>query len=340
MADCYVLKPGEPGKPLLLQRTEREVGEPGAGEISIRVTACALNYRDLLMLSGKSASSSGGAVVPLSDGAGIVEAAGEGSSKFKIGDRVAGCFFRDWVDGPFSMAYHKAARGGSCDGMLAESVVGPEDSFVAIPDGYSDAEAACLPCAALTAWHALFERGRLEAGQTVLVLGTGGLSIWALQLAAAAGARVIVTSSSDEKLEKARDLGAWKTINYRHSPEWSQSVKDLTEGRGVDHVIEVGGPGTFGQSLNSVAAGGRISLIGVLTGFSPPEASLFPLVTHNADVHGIYVGSRVMFLKMNAFLERNAIRPVIDRTFEFSDAALAYEHLRSGAHLGKVVITA
>lgn len=339
MPKCYLLDSDPDGSSLRLREENRPAPDHGPGEIRVRVTACSLNYRDLLMKSGRSASSAGGGIVPMSDGAGVVEAVGDGVTEFAAGDRVTGTFFRDWLEGPFDMRYHKAARGGSCDGMLAEQIVGPAHSFVPTPNHLSDVEAACLPCAAVTAWQALFERGRLEAGQTVLALGTGGVSIFALQLAAAAGARVIVTSSSDEKLERAKAMGAWETINYRETPEWASRVWELTEKRGVDHVIEVGGAGTFGQSMNAVGAGGHIALIGVLTGFAPLGESLFPLVTRAVDVHGIYVGSRAMFLRMNAFLSERQIRPVVDRTFSFDDAGAAYDCLEGGGHFGKVAVT-
>ncbi len=335
----YLLTPSPDQKELILALEDVPHPEPGPGEIRVRVRACSLNFRDLLMRRGQSASGGGGGVVPVSDGAGEVDAVGEGVDNWRPGDRVMGGFFRDWIDGPFDLGYHRAARGGSCDGMLAETVVGPADSFIATPGHLSDAEAACLPCAALTAWHALFERGNLSAGQTVLALGTGGVSVFALQLATAAGARVIITSSSGEKLDRARDLGAWETIHYGENKEWDARVWELTDKRGVDHVIEVGGPGTLGRSMNSVAAGGHIALIGVLTGFDPPDATLFPLVTRNVDLHGIYVGSRAMFARMNAFLEEKQIRPVIDRTFPFEAAAEAYDWLQNGGHFGKVVVT-
>lgn len=337
----YLLSPSSTGEPLDLEREEFSAGslEPGPGEVRIQVGACSLNYRDLLVRRGKSASGSEGKVIPVSDGAGVVDAIGDGVTRWKAGDRVAGTFFRDWEEGRFDMRYHQAARGGSCDGMLASHVIGPESSFVATPANWSDAEAACLPCAAVTAWHALFERGGLTSGQTVLALGTGGVSIFGLQLATAAGAKVIVTSSSDEKLARARELGAWETINYRQEEDWDRQVWDLTDKRGVDHVIEVGGPGTFGKSMNAVGAGGHIALIGVLTGFGAPEAPLFPLVARNVDVHGIYVGSRSMFERMNAFLETHEIRPEIDREFSFDEAPDAYAHLETASHFGKVVVS-
>jgi NADPH:quinone reductase-like Zn-dependent oxidoreductase len=317
---------------------DAERPEPGEGEVLVRVRACSLNYRDLLMLAGQSGSGGGGSVVPLSDGAGEVAAVGEGVTEFAVGDRVAGCFFSQWESGGFEMRYHKAALGGSTDGMLSEYVVLPQSGVVAMPSHLNFDEAACLPCAAVTAWHGLFVRGGLSEGEIVLALGTGGVSIFALQLATAAGARVIVTSSSDEKLERARTMGAWQTINYREHDDWDAEVWRLTEKHGADHVVEVGGPGTLGRSMKSVAAGGNIALIGVLTGKGAPEDSLFPLVTKNADINAIYVGSREMFADLNRFLEQHDIRPVIDRSFAFEEAPQAYEYLRSGAHFGKVVV--
>ncbi len=319
---------------------ECPIPDPAEGEVLVRIRACSLNYRDLLMKQGKSASSGELAIVPLSDGAGEIAALGRGVEDWSEGDRVALTFFRDWEDGPFAMRYHQAARGGSCDGVLSEFVAVPAHSVVPVPGHLSLEEASCLPCAALTAWHALFERSRpLAPGDTVLCLGTGGVSILALQLAVAAGATVFLTSSSDEKLERAALLGADHLINYRTHPDWETILHERTEKRGVDHVIEVGGPGTLEKSLASVAAGGSISLIGVLTGFDPSPAGLFPVISKAIDINGIYVGSRAMFLRMNGFLEERGIAPVIGRTFAFEEVGAAYDHLASGTHFGKIVIS-
>lgn len=335
----YLLEP-QSGEPFALVRHDSPEPMPGPGEVAVRLRAASLNYRDLLVRAGTSASGGSDPVVPLSDGAGEIVALGEGVTGWNPGDRVALTFFRDWISGPFSMDYHSAARGGSCDGVLSEIVVTPAHGLVAMPSSLDFAGAAALPCAALTAWHALMERGRpLKPGETVLCLGTGGVSIFALQIAKAAGARVVVTSSSDEKLDRARKLGADATINYRETPEWDREVWRITEKRGVDRVIEVGGPGTIGRSMNALAAGGVVSLIGVLTGFEPPDASLFPLVKKNASLNGIYVGSREMFVRMNAFLEDHAIAPVVDRVFTFEEAPEAYDLLRNGGHFGKIVVT-
>ncbi|MEM9281006.1 MAG: NAD(P)-dependent alcohol dehydrogenase [Verrucomicrobiota bacterium] len=334
----YVLKAGE-GDQKRVCLEEVEEGPLEDRWVKVRMEACSLNYRDLLMKSGLSASSGDEPVVPLSDGAGVVEEVGESVSEFAIGDRVALTFFRDWQSGRFDMKYHQAARGGSCDGTLAENVMAPARSLVAVPDFLSPVEAATLPCAAVTAWHALFERCRpLQAGDTVLCLGTGGVSIFGLQLAKAAGARVIVTSSSDEKLERARELGADDLINYRSVSDWDKKVFDLTDRRGVDHVLEVGGPGTLEKSMNSVSAGGSIALIGVLTGFSPPESSLFPLVARNVNLSGIYVGSREMFERLLVFMEQYQIKPIVDQVFGFDDASAAYAALEGAGHFGKIAI--
>ena len=252
---------------------------------------------------------------------------------------MAGAFFRDWLNGPFELRYHGAAGGGSIHGWLREFVALPEHALVPIPEHLSFEEAATLPCAAVTAWQALFTRGDVRVGHTVLALGTGGVSIFALQLARTVGARVIVTSSSDAKLERAKELGAWATINYKTTPEWDKEVWRLTEKRGVDHVVEVGGPGTLGKSMNSVAAGGQIALIGVLTGFGAPDASLFPLVARNARLDGIYVGSRADFEALNNFLTEHRMKPVIDRVFPFARAREAFTCLKSANHFGKIVIS-
>jgi len=336
----YLLQAADEG-PSRLVRDECPLPEAGEGEALVKIHACSLNYRDLLMKSGQSASGGKGPVVPLSDGAGTVEALGPSAGGWEEGDRVALTFFRDWESGPFRMDYHRSARGGSCDGVLSEWVLAPASSLVRVPEHLDFDEAATLPCAALTAWHALFERGRpLRSGETVLCLGTGGVSVFALQIAKAAGARVIITSSSDEKLARARALGADGTVNYRETPEWDQAVMDLSGGQGADHVVEVGGPGTLGRSLGSVAAGGTVSLIGVLTGFDAPETGLFPLLARNADLNGIYVGNREMFERLNRFLAEHRIRPEIDRRFPFDEAPEAYAHLEGASHFGKVVVSA
>lgn len=309
----------------------------GPDQVRIRMRAASLNYRDLIQ-RGNLAGRNVAGKVPLSDGAGGVVAVGSAVTEWRLGDRVAACFFPTWQRGRFDLAHHKADLGGSADGVLADEIVLPASAVVRVPDHLTFAQAACLPCAGVTAWQSLFSRGQLQAGETVLVQGTGGVSIFALQFAVAAGATVFVTSSSEAKLAKARQLGATHTINYRSTPDWDQEVWRLSERRGVDHLVEVGGPGTLGKSMQCVAAGGQIALVGVLTGFGPSSESLFPLLARNVRLDGIYVGSRAMFEEMNRFLAKHQIVPVIDRSFPFAAAAEAFDYLAQANHLGKVVI--
>ena len=317
-----------------LQMRDVETPKPSFGEVAIRVRAASLNYRDLIIADNAQVEN----VVPLSDGAGEIIEVGEGVSNWKIGDRVCVNFFRDWHSGRFQRRYHDAALGGSCDGMLAEVVVFPAHSLVQIPDDYSYEEAATLPCAGLTAWCGL-RRGGFAAGDSVLLQGTGGVSIWGLQIVVASGGTAILTSSSDDKLERARAMGATATVNYKTTPEWSKEVWRLTEKRGVDHILEVGGPGTLGQSLASVTESGHIAQIGVLTGFDASDVSLFPLVSKNATMSGIYVGDVASFEDFTRFLRATKIKPVIDRVFPFDQVQAAYEYMKLGAHFGKVVIS-
>ena len=315
---------------------ERPEPTPGAGEVLVRLRAASLNYRDLIVVNEQERFTPDR--VPLSDGAGEVAAVGAGVTQWKVGDRVAGTFFRDWQGGRFTMSYHQAALGGSVDGVLREQVVFPQHGLVRLPVDYSYEEGATLPCAGLTAWTALMTRGQFQPGDTALLLGTGGVSIWGLQIVAAAGGRPIITSSSDEKLKRATALRAWATVNYPTHPDWEKEIHRLTAKRGVDHVLEVGGPQTLGKSLACVAAGGHIAQIGVLTGFDAAPTTLFPLVARNATMSGIYVGSREAFDQFVRFLDATRIKPVIDRIFDFAAAPAAYEYMKSGAHFGKVVI--
>ncbi len=320
-----------------LQQSTAEIPTPGPGQVLVRIRAVSLNYRDLIQIRNSAGRNVAGRI-PASDGAGEIVAVGPDVTTWQPGDRVASCFFQSWTAGRFEMRHHQQDLGGTIDGVLADHVLLSAEGVTRFPNYLSFSEAATLPCAALTAWTAL-QRGGLQAGNTVLVLGTGGVSIFGLQLAKAAGARVIVTSSQDEKLAHARSFGAWETINYRSTPDWEKAVWQLTEKRGVDQILEVGGPGTLEKSLGCVAAGGQIALIGVLTGFGAPSGSLFPLVTKNARMDGIYVGSRDDFHQMNRFLEQHQVKPVIDREFAFDEAPQAYDYLASGNHFGKVVIT-
>jgi NADPH:quinone reductase-like Zn-dependent oxidoreductase len=331
----YRLEKAEGAEGFRLVLRDVEQPQPGPGQVLVRVRATSLNYRDHLAKVGNDPKSEG--LVPLSDGAGEIAAIGEGVTRFAVGDRVAGIFFQGWQSGRFQMKYHQTALGGGLPGMLTEYVVLAEDGVVSIPDYLSFDEAATLPCAAVTVWQALFARGGLQPGETVLALGTGGVSIFGLQMAAAAGAQVIITSSSDGKLARAYELGASKMVNYRLTPDWDKEVWQLTEKQGVDHVLEVGGPGTLEKSMNAVGAGGHIALIGVLTGFGS-SPSTFPLVARNVRLDGVYVGSRAHFEEMNAFLTQHQIHPVIDQTFAFEDAEAAFATMASGSHFGKIVV--
>jgi NADPH:quinone reductase-like Zn-dependent oxidoreductase len=310
---------------------------PSEREVLVRVRAASLNRRDVYVLKGQYPMPPRPSVVPLSDGAGEVVSIGAAVTRFKAGDRVAATFFQRWLGGRPDADISSSALGGQLDGMLSEYVCLSEEGLVGVPEGYSYEEASTLPCAAVTAWNGLVTRGRMQSADNVLLLGTGGVSIFGLQLAAAAGARPIVTSSSDDKLAHARKLGAVATINYAEVPEWAGAVRAATDGIGAHQVLEVGGAGTLPQSIASLAPGGHIALIGGLAGFGG-EVPARALLHANATVSGIYVGSRANFEAMNAFIERHRIRPVIDRVYELDDAPAAYQRIAAGQHLGKVVI--
>jgi NADPH:quinone reductase-like Zn-dependent oxidoreductase len=318
-----------------LRMEERPDPRPGPGQVRVRVRAAALNYRDLLIIKGVYSRNLALPLVPLSDGAGEVVEVGAGATRFTVGARVAGIFMQTWLDGALTEAKSKSALGGAINGVLSEQVVLSEDGLVAAPDHFTFEEAATLPCAAVTAWNGLIEAG-LRPGETVLTLGTGGVSLFALQIARMAGARVIATSSSDAKLELAKQLGASDGINYKTTPEWDKKVRELTGGVGVDHVVEVGGAGTLPRSLKAVRMGGHISLIGVLAGGS--ECNPMPVLMKAVRLQGVFVGSRAMFEAMNRAVAAHELHPVIDRVFPFGETSAAYRHLESGAHFGKVVI--
>ena len=321
-----------------LRRCERPDPTVGAGQVLVRLRAAALNFRDLLIVRGQYGGGSiAQAVVPLSDGAGEVVAVGDGVTRLRIGDRVLGTFFRGWIAGPAVPGARIALGAPPADGVLAEYALFDQQDAVRMPAQLSFEAAATLPCAAVTAWHALMVIGQLQPGETVLVMGTGGVSIFALQFARLAGARVLVISSSDAKLARARTLGAAAGINYRTTPDWQQEVQRLTDGRGVDHVVEVGGGGTLGRSVQAVGISGRIYMIGVLTGVTG-DTNPYGLLTKYASLHGVYVGSRAMFEDMNAAIAVNNLQPVIDRVFEFEQAPQAYRHLEAAGHFGKIVI--
>lgn len=308
----------------------------GPHEVRVRVRAVSLNARDL-MLSERPGR--GQPYVPGSDGAGEVIETGAAVSRWRVGDRVFAHFFPDWIDGPpTAAATVSGLGGGQWPGMLAHEVVLPESAWVAVPEHLGFEEAATLPCAGVTAWNALFGAARLQPGDTVLTLGTGGVSIWALQLAVAAGLRVIVTSSDDGKLTRARMLGAHHTLNYRSTPQWSAKVLELTDGRGADLCVDVGGRGTLAESVAATRYGGTIALVGGLSGGFGVELPPFALIDGAQSLVGVLVGPRCMAERLASFLTLQGLRPVIDRIFEFGEAPAAWAYLRSRDHVGKVVI--
>ena len=312
--------------------------KPGPGEVLMKMRTWSLNYRDLLVVRGIYAPKLKFPFQILSDGVGEIVETGPGVSRVQTGQRVAGTFMQKWVEGAFDEEKANSALGGNIPGIAAEYVVLREDGVVPVPSHLTDEEAATLPCAALTAWNALVSSGHLAAGETVLVQGTGGVSIFALQFAHMLGARVIVTSSSDAKLDRARDLGASDGINYKSNPEWGAIARDLTGGRGLDHVVEVGGAGTLSQTLQAVRHGGHVGLIGILSGAG--EFNPIPVLMKGVRVQGIFVGSRVMFEAMNRAIELNAMKPIIDRVFPFDELPQALRHMESGSHFGKIVVRA
>ena len=312
--------------------------ELGAGEVRIRVHAVSLNYRDLMVASGNYLVTVDDPIIPCSDGAGEVLATGPGVTRVQKGDRVAGSFFPLWLDGAPSPEKTRHALGGDIDGMLAEEVILHEDALALIPPGLDFLEAATMPCAAVTAWNAIFvSSNQIKPGDTVLLLGTGGVSILGLQLARAAGLRTIVTSSSDDKLARARELGAHHTINYRSIPEWHDEVLHLTRNMGANVVLEVGGQGTVNRSVSAAAMGGTVAIIGGVSGFGG-EVNPASLLATAKRMVGIYVGSRTMLEDVMRFADTTGVKPVIDRVFPFSQAQEAYRYMESGSHFGKVVI--
>jgi NADPH:quinone reductase-like Zn-dependent oxidoreductase len=328
-----IFETGEP-RLRLVELPERKAGP---GQIVVRIRATSLNYRDIMVLTGRYGEMRL-PIIPLSDGAGDIVAIGEGVTRWKPGDRVAGLFFQGWHTGSFQREMGHTALGGELDGMLAESVALAEDGVIPIPPHMSFTEAAALPCAGLTAWHALVTAGNISADQTVLLQGTGGVSIFALQFAKMHGARVIITSSSNEKLERAKASGADETINYRSTPDWEKEVFRLTGKAGVDHVVEVGGQNTLGRSLASLAIGGQVHVVGGVSGFTS-EISLMAVIGRSAVIRGIRVGSREMFEAMNRAMILHKTKPVVDKVFDFHEAPAAYQYLQSGKHFGKVVIS-
>ena len=319
-----------------LTLTERDEPKPQANEVLVKFHAASLNYRDLMMVKGFYNPKLKTPLVPLSDGAGEVTSVGEAVTKWKIGDRVCPIFMQGWLDGEIEASKARTALGGDLDGCLREFGAFDENGLVRIPDFLSFEEAATLPCAAVTAYNALFCSGSLKSDDTVLLQGTGGVSIFALQFASVYGARTIITSSSDEKLNRAKELGADDLINYKEREDWDKAVLDLTSKNGVDYVVEVGGAGTLQRSVNAVKMGGQVAVIGVLAGkvdFNP-TAVLMKAV----KLHGIFVGSRQMFEQMNLMICQHTLKPVIDKVYEFGEVKDALKHMESGSHFGKIVV--
>ena len=333
MKSITLNKPG--GLDQLQLNDAPDPGQPGAGEIRVRVHASSLNFHDYAVVVG--AIPTEDQRVPMADGAGIVEAIGDGVTEFQPGGHVVSTFFPQWLDGPAPTDNFSTTPGDGVDGYAREHVVRPAQWFTHAPKGYSHAEAATLTTAGLTAWRALVVNGGLKAGDTVLTLGTGGVSIFALQFAKMMGARVISTSSSDDKLARLRELGADHTINYKSTPAWGEKVQELTGGEGVDHVIEVGGPGTLPESIDAVRIGGHISLIGVLTG-REGEVPTAKLMAKQARLQGLIVGSRAHQQEMIRAIEANDMRPILDRSFALEDIAEAFRHEESGRHFGKICL--
>lgn len=310
--------------------------QPGPGQVLVAVHAVSLNFRDLSIVKGTYNPKLKMPRIPCSDGAGVVEAVGEGVTSVKPGDKVAGIFMQNWLDGASTAAKQKGALGGDIDGMLTEYVVLPETGVVPLPSHLSHEEAATLPCAGVTAWNAVVNAGEIRPGQTILIQGTGGVSIFALQFGKALGARVLGTSGSDAKLERATKLGLDAATNYRKAPDWEKWAAEQTDG-GADLVVEVGGSGTLNKSLQAVKTGGTVAQIGVLTGVEQP-LGIGPILHKQIRLQGIYVGSREHFLEMNKAITQLAIKPVVDQVFSFEDARKALKTMEEASHFGKIVI--
>lgn len=314
--------------------------KPGPGEVAVRMRAVSLNYRDFLMVNGiygRGPATAGAPITPFSDGCGIVEAVGEGVTRFKTGDRVATLFFQNWVSGPPTLEKLSSALGFPIPGAGRELGVFSQEGLSKVPDFLTDLQVATLPCAALTAWRGLFEDARLQPGDTVVLQGTGGVSIFGLQFAHAAGLKTVITSSSDEKLERAKALGADVTVNYKTTPEWSKPVREATAGVGADFIMEVGGGGTIEQSMRAVKIGGHIAIIGVVAGAGNPFNPA-ALIGNSAKLQGLSVGSRDMFEAMCRSIALAGIQPVVDKVYPFTEAKAAFSAMAGGEHFGKIVL--
>lgn len=327
-----------PASPTLeaLNVSREAVPQPGSGEVLMRVHATSLNFHDFLVIAGHIPQPAGR--VPMSDGAGVIAALGADVTGWAVGDRVMGAFFPDWIDGPPTDATNGSVAGESIDGFAAEYVVVPAHSLCAMPDGWSFEEAATVPCAGLTAWRVLVIEGELQAGDRVLLPGSGGLSVFAIQLAKALGIETIVTSSSDEKLARLAKLGANHGINYRQTPEWGEAVRTLTGGVGVDVVLEIGGDSSMEQSAIACRTGGRIAMVGT-TAHAPPVIPFVHVIMRHLRIQGLAVGSVSQLRTVTAFLAQHDIRPIIDRTFTLEELTEAFKYQLSGQHLGKICVT-
>ncbi|GAB4317657.1 MAG: NAD(P)-dependent alcohol dehydrogenase [Candidatus Zixiibacteriota bacterium] len=321
-----------------LRMRESETPEPGPGEVRVAIKALSLNYKDLMIVEGTYNPRLALPVVPIADGAGVVSAIGDGVQSVETGQPVVIHPMVDWVDGPFRFKYHKRIVGYSLPGVASEHVVLPERAVLPVPDGFDLTDAATLPTAGLTAWNCLVEHGAIKPGQTILTLGTGGVSMFALQLGKALGATVIITSSSDEKLAKARALGADHTINYKTDARWDKTVLDLTAGEGADLTLETSGAGSFEQSTRATKANGTVAFLGSIEGLKS-EIDLRFVMMKRLTVHGIFVGSRNDFAAFTSFLSKHPIKPVIDRAFQFEQVPDALRRMKSAEHIGKIVVT-
>lgn len=320
-----------------VQMVDREEPEPSEGEVLVDIHAVSINYRDIMMIRGEYNPNQSLPLVPFCDACGEVVETAPGVERFEVGDRVAPIFAQDWRDGELSLEIRNSTLGGPLDGTLREKRTFHEDGLVPVPDHLTDEEAATLTCAGVTAWNALTNGDSLESGETVLLLGTGGVSMFSLQFAKTTGARVIMTSSSNEKLEKVKKMGADETINYEANPDWDDAVMDITDGEGADRVVEVGGAGTLQKSLDAAAIGGHISIIGVLSGVSG-ELAVTSALMKGLKMQGTLVGSRRDFVDMNRGIIQNKLRPYVDRVFDFDQAVEACRYQEAGKHMGKVVV--
>ncbi|WP_054024606.1 zinc-dependent alcohol dehydrogenase family protein [Bacillus sp. FJAT-28004] len=322
-----------------LKVADRPIPVPRSNEVLIKMRAVSLNSRDLGVIDGFYNPNLNKPLIPVSDGVGEVVSLGEHSNRFKIGDRVSGIFTQSWITGEPTQQNWVSTLGSPLNGLLGEYVVLSEEGLIRVPDLLTDIEAATLPCAGVTAWHALVEEGKIKAGDTVVVQGTGGVSVFALQFAKLYGATVIVTSSSDEKLKRAKGIGADFGINYKQTPEWDKVVLALTEGRGADHIVDLGGSATLNRSISALRVGGQISMIGGLSGFRVEGFDIIPAIIRKARLQAINVGSRDMFESMNHAIEHSGLHPIVDSVFPFERAVDALQYLTRGSYFGKIVIS-